>query len=186
MKWLQDNWITLSLIITNIVQALATISKNSKEAQNNKTIEQHRHMEKIAENKIKEKQLDIQSTSASNKLKADLDKLKIQNSQKNYENFLFESERNVFENYVVKTKNAMNSNSFPYNFPPDYAQLQSLIILYCPEASSNVNELDLINIPYEESGTDLSKADYIKFQSQHFSDIFDEIISQLSNELMHR
>ena len=186
MKWLQENWIVLALITTNVLQASASIIKNIKESKNNQTREQNRHAEQIALNRIKEKELDIQSTNTNNKLKADLDKLKIQNSQKNYENFLFKSEQNVFENYVVETRNAMTSNSFPYNFPKDYAQLQSLVILYCPEVSSNINILNLTNKPYESSGTDLSKAEYIKAQSQYFSNIFDEIIEQLSNELMRK
>lgn len=186
MKWIQDNIITLILAVTTFIQAISAWIKNIQDAKNTETAEKNRHEESSLEYHLKEKQLDIQSKNSEKSLKNQLDKLKIQNSQKNYESFLFKSEQGIFEHYVTETRNAITKEDFPFVFPPDYTKLQSLVLLYCPSISEDIRYLDLLNQPFEGSGSNLSKEDFIKNQKEEISTQFDSIVKKLSHELMHK
>ena len=186
MKWNVNNIITLILAITTVLQTISAWRKNVNDAKNNATIEKNRHEEKRLEYDLKEKQLDSRNINSEREARNQLNKLRIQNSQKNYEKFLFHAEQGVFEHYVTVTNNAIAANQFPLVFPQDYIQMQSLVLLYCPNVADEISLLNDINRPYDPSTTTFNKQKYEETQKQEFINTFNIVVKKLSHELMHK
>lgn len=186
MKWNVNNIITLILAITTVLQTISAWRKNINDAKNNATIEKNRHEEKRLEYDLKKKQLDSRNINSEREARNQLNKLRIQNSQKNYEKFLFHAEQGVFEHYVTVTNNAIAANQFPLVFPQDYIQMQSLVLLYCPNVADEISLLNDINRPYDPSTTTFNEQKYEETQKQEFINTFNIVVKKLSHELMHK
>lgn len=185
MKWIENNLIGLIAVLTTLVQAWSIHQKNIKDAKN-----------KEAELALKQKQLDVEATISKQKLEAEvnkfkstnqteLDKISLSNEQQGY-NKTFQRAQEVFEQYITETRNILNTTTLPCTFPKSYYDLESLVLLYCPEAMEDINDFNSFNVPYADAHSDLSQEKYIEHVSTNMKIAFDDIIHDLSVKIVHQ
>ncbi len=182
MNWLKDNFVAILLAIANIIQALNAYYKNKVDHEDAKQAEVHRYQENSRKDKIELKKLESQALSEQQKLDFELEKLKINGQYNSSQKYI--RAQNIFEQYITETLNTISKDEFPYCFSEDHKKLEGLVMFYCPESINTINNFKLFNISFEDSGSTLSKADYIeeaKFRCQ--SSVYDHLIKELNQKL---
>lgn len=196
MKISLGNLTTISLIALNVIQAIALIVKTVTDSKHSKRMDDQSKQQQDHSFTLQKEQMEMQSENE--KLKNDielkkaelskekeLEKVKLSNQQFSY-NKSFPRAQQVFEEFATNTRKVLRSQQFPYQFPEGYQDEISMVMLYCPEVTRDLEDLLDCNRSFESSATSLTKEKYDKEMVESMEAIFDGIVKKLSDKLYHK
>lgn len=182
MSWLQNNLILLLSVAVNIIQAWNVHTKNSNDARLSKQTESNREKERERRAKIESKKIEKEAFIQKQKLDFKLEKLKLNSQYGSNQTYL--RVQRIFEKYISEMLDALNKDNFPYTFAKDHQSLENLVMFYCPEVITTINNFNMLNTSFEESGTGMSKEEYIsEAKSECKYAIYNSLIKSLNKKL---
>lgn len=196
MKLNFDDLTTISLVVLNLIQAGSLVVKTITDSNHNKRMDEQSKQQQEHSFALQQEQMKMQSENeklrsnvelkkAELSKEKDLGKTKLSNQQFSYSKS-FPRAQQIFEQFVADTHKVLKDQKFPYQFPQEYQSEISVVMLYCPEVTQELESFLSFNIPFENSGTSLTREKYNLESKENMDIIFDSIVKKLSDKLYHK
>lgn len=189
MKSLQywQTWAAILPVLLLIGNEIAKVfqHRNDNELEKIKSNNERELKEQMSWNE-KELKENLSKIEADNKIALQnlhLDEIRINHSQKNYEN-LFPRIQYIFEHYIDVTRTDIEGTIyFPATFSIKQKHLEALVLLYDPEVLDKIENFHYINENIKSFSLDFPRDQQLISQRSEIEDAFKEVILELNTKI---